>query len=99
MPGLRCLYMQSVSYRFPGWKPIAAAAGRTADMPTEGLGVQFANWILGCALIYATLFGIGKLIFKEWMAGGICIAVAVVAAALISRNLSQANWSETETRV
>ena len=46
-------------------------------------------------LIYATLFGIGKLIFKEWTAGGICIAVAVVAAALISRNLSQADWSES----
>jgi solute:Na+ symporter, SSS family len=80
----------------PGWKPIAAAAGDIGDGPTEGLGVQFANWILGCALIYATLFGIGKVIFKEWMAAGICLTVAVVAAALISRNLSQADWSETE---
>jgi Na+/proline symporter len=82
----------------PGWRPIAAAAG-TVDGPTETLGVQFANWILGCAMIYATLFGIGKLIFKEWMAGGICLVVAAVAAALISRNLSQANWSETDSHV
>jgi Na+/proline symporter len=83
----------------PGWKPIAAAAGDTADRPTEGLGVQFANWILGCAMIYATLFGIGKLIFKEWMAAGICLTVAILAAALISRNLSQADWSESEPHV
>ena len=39
------------------------------DAPTESLGMQFCNWILGCVLIYATLFGIGKLIFKEWPVG------------------------------
>ena len=30
--------------------------------------MQFYNWILGCVLIYTTLFGIGKLVFKEWTA-------------------------------
>jgi hypothetical protein len=40
---------------------------------------------LGCVLIYASLFGIGKLVFKEWGTGMILAAVAVVAATLISK--------------
>ena len=71
----------------PGWKPVAAMAG-DVEAPTESLGIQFDNWILGCVLIYATLFGIGNLVFKEWLEGGVYMAVAIVAGALISRNLA-----------
>jgi hypothetical protein len=35
------------------------------------------------------LYGIGKLIFKEWGAGLLYLLVAIVAGALISRNLSR----------
>ena len=40
-------------------------------------------------MIYGALFGIGKLIFKEWGAGSLYLLVAIVAGALISRNLSR----------
>lgn len=80
----------------PGWKAVGEMAGRI-ERPSESLGVQFVNWLLGCALIYASLFGIGKLIFKEWLAGSIYVAVAVVAAAIISYNLSRADWAESST--
>ena len=79
----------------PGWKPVAAAAGPLEEGPSESLTVQFVNWIVGCVLIYASLFGIGKLIFKEWLAGGAFVAVAVLAAAIISYNLSRADWSDS----
>jgi hypothetical protein len=78
----------------PGWKAIAAKAGGAGAVPTESLGMQFYNWILGCALIYTTLFGIGKLVFKEWWTALVYGAIAVVAAVLISRNLSLADWSD-----
>jgi hypothetical protein len=45
-------------------------------------------------LIYSTLFGIGKLIFKEWAEGILYIAAAVITSLLISRNLSAARWTE-----
>ncbi len=48
-------------------------------------------------MIYATLFGIGKLIFKEWLAGGMWMAAAIVAAIWISRNLSRADWTTGES--
>lgn len=81
----------------PGWKPIAAAAGRLEGGPSESLTVQFVNWIVGCVLIYASMFGLGKLIFKEWLVGAVYLAVAAIAAGIISHNLSRANWSENST--
>jgi Na+/proline symporter len=77
----------------PGWKPIAAAAGDVGP-PRESLAVNFINWLLGCVLIYASLFGVGYLLFKEWLAGLACLLIAVVSAAVISRNLSRADWPE-----
>src|SRR5262245_33429540 len=38
----------------PGWQPVAAAAGNLGAGPSESLGTQFFNWVLGCILIYAT---------------------------------------------
>ena len=73
----------------PGWTGIAAEAGLSESHAQGRLSLQFANWILGCALIYGSLFGIGKLIFKEWRAGLVYLVVAIVAGALISRNLSR----------
>ena len=73
----------------PGWNQIAAEAGLSASHAQGRLSLQFVNWILGCALIYGSLFGIGKLIFKEWAAGSVYLLVAIVAGVLITRNLSR----------
>lgn len=78
----------------PGWKSVAAIAGQV-ERPSESLTVQFVNWLLGCTLVYASLFGIGKLVFKEWLEGGVYLAVAVVAGAFVSRNLTRATWRHT----
>jgi Na+/proline symporter len=81
----------------PGWAAVAARAGQLPEGPSESLGVQFLNWILGCVLIYGTLFGIGKLIFKEWGAGVAWVAVAIVSGVIISKNLARADWVEADT--
>jgi hypothetical protein len=73
----------------PGWNNIAARADLSAEHAQGRLSLQIFNWILGLLLIYGSLFGIGKLIFKEWGAGLLYLAVAVVAGVLISRNLSR----------
>jgi solute:Na+ symporter, SSS family len=76
----------------PGWNRVASVTG-FAEAHAEGkLATQFFNWFLGCAMIYATLFGIGKLIFKEWLPGLLFLAVAISAGVLISRNLSRVGW-------
>jgi solute:Na+ symporter, SSS family len=77
----------------PGWNRIAAQAGLSAAHAQGRLSLQFANWILGCALIYGSLFGIGKIIFKEWISGALFLLIAIIAGILISRNLSRGEMS------
>ena len=78
----------------PGWTDIAARADLSASHAQGRLSLQVLNWILGVALIYGTLFGIGKLIFKEWVAGFAFLLVAIIAGILISRSLSQGEMTE-----
>jgi SSS family solute:Na+ symporter len=83
----------------PGWDGVAAEAGHAAAHAQGRLSLQFANWILGIALIYGTLFGIGKLIFKEWLAGALFLLVAIVAGTLITRNLSRGEMTAETPRL
>jgi len=76
----------------PGWNRVAAIAGFAGQHAEGRLATQFLNWFLGCAMIYGSLFGIGKLIFKEWLSGFVYLLVAVSAGLLISRNLSRVGW-------
>ena len=78
----------------PGWTDIAARADLSASHAQGRLSLQVLNWILGVALIYGTLFGIGKLIFKEWVAGFAFLLVAIIAGIFISRSLSQGEMTE-----
>src|SRR5690242_5365456 len=73
----------------PGWNGIAARADLAEEHAQGRLSLQLFNWILGCALIYGSLFGIGKLIFKDWGTGLLYLAIAIIAGVLISRNLSR----------
>jgi solute:Na+ symporter, SSS family len=66
------------------WGPIAAAAPEVKS--STGAGRDFLNWILGCALIYGSLFGVGKLILHEWLPGMIYLAASIVAALAIYRS-------------
>lgn len=87
-------FYQRVRPEGPGWNRIAADAGLKAAHAQGSLSLQIANWILGCALIYGSLFGIGKLIFKEWALGALYLLVAIVAGTLITRNLTRGEQGE-----
>jgi Na+/proline symporter len=76
----------------PGWTRVRQVAGYAGKHAEGTLALQFFNWFLGCALIYGALFGIGKLIFKDWLSALVYLAVAIVAGVLIYRNLSRVAW-------
>jgi len=72
----------------PGWRRIAAQAG----FPGEGIpggALAWTNWIAGIVAVYATLFGIGKMIFGQTMQAFIMLAVALVAFLWIARSFKQ----------
>ena len=81
--------------RPPGalWKPIAKLVPDVA----AGISVtrNFRDWIAGCVLIYGALFGIGKLLLKEPIAG-LYLSLAFIAALVIYRDLSRESGSIEE---
>lgn len=80
----------------PGWKRVAAESGITEPVTSGSLAAQFANWLLGCVLIYAFLFGSGYVIFGNWSKGIALLVGGFLAGALILWNLRRAGW-ETAT--
>jgi hypothetical protein len=48
--------------------------------------------IMGCILVYGTLFGIGKLIFGAWLVASFLLAAAAIAGYLIWWDLSRRGW-------
>jgi Na+/proline symporter len=45
----------------PGWTAVAARAGVSAS--PDSLPAQFLSWVLGCAFVYASLFGAGSVLY------------------------------------
>jgi hypothetical protein len=74
-----------------GWRGIAALAPDVRPS-TDGWH-NLLDWIAGCVLIYGTLFGIGDLVLKDYMAGAGFLALAAVAGAVIHFDLTRRGWS------
>jgi Na+/proline symporter len=74
-----------------GWGPVARLAPDVKA--STDLGWNLIDWLAGCALIYGALFGIGKIILKDYGEGFIFIAVALLAAVIIYWDLSRRGWA------
>jgi solute:Na+ symporter, SSS family len=73
-----------------GWKKIARLAPEVAEV--RDLGRNALDWLMGCLMIYCSLFGIGKLVFGEWLAGVLLLTVAAVSGWVIFWDLSRRGW-------
>ncbi|MGD8699617.1 MAG: hypothetical protein PVJ43_10025, partial [Gemmatimonadales bacterium] len=70
-----------------GWK----AAVRT--VPTEGrFTAALLSWVLGCAVVYAALFGTGYFLYGRPRLGATFMVVVVLAAAGVFRNLRRVGF-------
>jgi solute:Na+ symporter, SSS family len=87
-------FYRKVRPQITGWKPIAKLVG---DEPvTRDLGRNLISWIVGCVLVYSTLFAIGELCFGRFAMGGALALVAVVCGVVIWRLMPEsADWQET----
>lgn len=68
----------------PGWRAVAERAGFGAE-PIAGGALAWTNWIAGIVAAYATLFGIGQVIFGHTEVGAAMLVVAGIAFWWISR--------------
>jgi SSS family solute:Na+ symporter len=73
----------------PGWARVSARLGFGRE-PIPGGALAWTNWIAGIVAVYATLFGIGKVIFGYTGAGVAMLAVAAAAFYWISRSFRAA---------
>jgi len=71
----------------PGWLRVSNKLGYGRE-EIPGGRLAWANWLAGVIAVYATLFGIGKIIFGEWVAGAVLVVIAAVAFAWIARSFT-----------
>lgn len=71
-----------------GWRHVAQRLGY-GDEPIAGGALSWINWVAGVVSVYATLFGVGRLLFGSWGIGLLWLAIAAVCFWWISRSLRQ----------
>jgi Na+/proline symporter len=68
----------------PGWRRVSERLGYGGETIPGG-ALAWTNWLAGIIAVYASLFGVGKLIFGEYLTGTIMLIVAVLAFLWIAR--------------
>ena len=69
----------------PGWTRVTELLG-TGPEPIPGGWIAASNWVAGVVAVYATLFGIGKIIFGDTGLGLALLALAAGAFLWIARS-------------
>ncbi len=72
------------------WGPIARRA--TDVVPAHDGLYNLLDWAAGCVLVYATLFGVGHILFGRAGMGSALLGVAVAAAWIIYADLNRRGW-------
>jgi solute:Na+ symporter, SSS family len=70
-----------------GWQPIAKQVPEVKA--TEGNSVRLRQWLLGCGFIYFSLFGVGRVVFGQYLQGAIFLLIALAAGWGIFAGLSK----------
>ncbi len=77
----------------PGWSLWGPIAKKAPDVPKrDDTAWNLLDWICGCVLVYMTLFGVGKILFREWTVGLVFLFLAVIAGWVIYRDLGRRGW-------
>lgn len=73
-----------------GWKHLAR---EFPDLKSDsGFGRLFVDWFCGVILVYTSLFGIGKIIFADYLKGFLIILVGFAAATIIYFDLKKGGF-------
>ena len=90
-------FYQRVRPGGPGWRRISEKLGYGREAIPGG-ALAWTNWLAGIVAVYASLFGIGKLIFGEYLTGAIMLIVAALAFGWIAKAFREEDASERGQR-
>ena len=74
-----------------GWRPVARLVPELTEI--RDFKNNAFDWVMGCVLVYGCLFGIGKLVFQQWLIGMVLLALAAIGGYLIFWDLSRRGWA------
>jgi Na+/proline symporter len=77
-------FYQRVRPGGPGWRRVAAKLGYAGETIPGG-ALAWTNWLAGIVAVYASLFGIGKIVFGELGTGIVLLVIAVGAFLWIAK--------------
>jgi len=72
-----------------GWKKISNANSNHNIFLT-----LFINWLMGIILVYSFLFGLGELLFYEYLEGSVLILISLTAVIIIFRNFKKIGFEK-----
>ena len=75
----------------PLWQPVARTMPEV--VPESGLRWDALDWVVGCIFIYATLFGVGKLLLGSTGSGMLLLAIAAAGAGFLSWDIGRRGWA------
>jgi SSS family solute:Na+ symporter len=75
-----------------GWRRVAAECPEVKG--DTGFGPMFVCWIASTILIYSVLFGLGKLILKDFVTSSGFFVLAALMVWIIHRILSRVGWEK-----
>jgi SSS family solute:Na+ symporter len=73
-----------------GWTHIAALAPDV--IPVRDLTANAFDWIMGCALVYCSMFSIGEFALHDWLTGIVLLIAATLSGYFIYWSLSRRGW-------
>lgn len=76
----------------PGWGPIrreVEAVNPQPEAEKDNIGLAFVGWISGCALIWSSLFCIGKFLYGQQKEGYILLGITVVSTMVLLRVINR----------
>jgi SSS family solute:Na+ symporter len=77
------------------WGPVSASL--PGVRPDSGYGRLLVDWLAGVVLVYAVLFGIGKILLGSPGEGALFLAVGGAAGALLVVHISKYGWSAEDS--
>jgi hypothetical protein len=74
-----------------GWRPVARMVPDVT--PTVDLGRNLLAWLLGCAMVYLALFGIGRFVLGAHAHGMLLVLLSVACVFALRANLRR-SWAD-----